>query len=285
MSRLAHVVKELSRNLYRNPGTALGSFLSLALLFLLFDLYWVAAGTSEQFYARLLSGIKMEVFITEETADSTLAAIESALAAMEGVVAIEHVSREKAREELSRLVGVDLLVGYDTLNPLPRSFVLDLSPDYLTAAAMDGLEAEIRKRPDVSQVFYSRRWLEKAESARKTILSFGMALGALILLTALISSVNNIRLSSRARAVGFRQMRLLGAGKFFLAVPFLTEGMLIGGFSAAAGWLLIFYAGQKITFTQFELVIPSVKEIAIFCGATALLGIISGYLGIRKLLR
>jgi len=44
MSRIAHILKELSRNLYRNPGTALGSFLSLTLLFLLFDLYWIAAG-------------------------------------------------------------------------------------------------------------------------------------------------------------------------------------------------------------------------------------------------
>jgi len=285
MSRFGHILKELSRNLYRNPGTALGSFLSLTLLFLLFDLYWIAAGSSERFYTRLLSELKMEVFISEETADSTLPAIEAAIAATEGVNGIEYISREKAREELSQLVGIDLLVGYDTLNPLPRSFVLDFSSDYLTTAEMAGIESEIRKQPDVSQVFYSKRWLQKAESTRKTILNFGMALGALILLTALISSVNGIRLSSRARAVGFHQMRLLGAGRFFLAVPFLIEGMLIGGLSAAAGWLLIFYARQKVTFTQFELVIPTVEEISIFCGATALLGIISGYLGIRKLLR
>ena len=80
-------------------------------------------------------------------------------------------------------------------------------------------------------------------------------------------------------------MRLLGAGKLFLALPFLIEGLLIGGLSAGAGWLLIFYGKQRIVFTQFDIVIPTVEEISIFCGAAALLGIISGYLGIRKLLR
>ena len=79
MSRIAHILKELSRNLYRNPGTALGSFLSLTLLFLLFDLYWIAAGSSERFYTRLLSELKMEVFISEETADSTLPATNVSL--------------------------------------------------------------------------------------------------------------------------------------------------------------------------------------------------------------
>ncbi len=285
MSRITHILKELSRNLYRNPGTALGSFLSLMFLFLLFDLYWVAAGTSEEFYTRLLSQLNMEVFISEEVADSTLPAIEEAIGAVEGVNSVEYISRPKAREELSRLVGIDLLVGYDSTNPLPRSFILNISPEYLTTVGMAGIETEISKRPDISDIFYSKQWLEKAESTRATIRNFGLALGVLILLTALISSVNNIRLSSRARAVGFHQMRLLGAGRFFLAVPFLIEGLLIGGISAAAGWLLIYYAKQEITFAQFELIVPTLEEILIFCGTMAMLGIISGYLGIRKLLR
>jgi len=285
VTRIAYILKELSRNLYRNPGTAMGSFLSLMLLFLLFDLYWIAAGTSERFYTRLLSELKMEVFIAEETADSTLPIIKAALGAIDGVQSVEYISREKAREELSRLVGVDLLVGYDTLNPLPRSYVLDFSPDFLSTVELADIESEIGKQAGISQVFYSKQWLQKAESTRTIILNIGMTLGALILLTALISSVNSIRLSSRARAIGFQQMRLLGAGKLYLAVPFLIEGFLLGGLSAVTGWLLIFYAKQKITFTQFELVLPTIEEIIIFCGITALLGIISGYLGIRKLLR
>jgi len=285
VTRIAYILKELSRNLYRNPGTAMGSFLSLMLLFLLFDLYWIAAGTSERFYTRLLSELKMEVFIAEETADSTLPIIKAALGAIDGVQSVEYISREKAREELSRLVGVDLLVGYDTLNPLPRSYVLDFSPDFLSTVGLADIESEIGKQAGISQVFYSKQWLQKAESTRTIILNIGMTLGALILLTALISSVNSIRLSSRARAIGFQQMRLLGAGKLYLAVPFLIEGFLLGGLSAVTGWLLIFYAKQKITFTQFELVLPTIEEIIIFCGITALLGIISGYLGIRKLLR
>ncbi|HWR83079.1 MAG TPA: permease-like cell division protein FtsX [Candidatus Deferrimicrobium sp.] len=285
MTRTTHVFRELRRNLIRNPGTAVGSFLSLLLLLLLFDLYWVAAKTSEHFYERLLGELRMDVYVSEETADSLLPSLEATFASIEGVRSVVFVSRQQARDELRRLVGTDLLAGYDTINPLPRSFVLQFSPEYLSAAAIAGSAEEIGMQAGVAEVHYSREWLQKAETTRATILKVGVTLGALILLTALISSINGIRLSSRARAIGFQQMRLLGAGRFLLGIPFLLEGMLIGGLSAVCGWLLIFYASRKVSPVQIDLVLPAIRQIAGFCAAVALLGMVSGYLGIRKLLR
>ncbi|MEW5995177.1 MAG: hypothetical protein AB1744_12400, partial [Candidatus Zixiibacteriota bacterium] len=101
MTKFLYVVRELGRNLRRNPGTVLGSLLSLTLLFLLFDLYWVAAGTSKQYYDRLLSRLRLEVFVSEDIADSSLATLETVLAASEAVGSIEFVSRQDARDELS----------------------------------------------------------------------------------------------------------------------------------------------------------------------------------------
>ncbi len=80
-------------------------------------------------------------------------------------------------------------------------------------------------------------------------------------------------------------MRLLGAGRMFLAFPFLIEGMLISGLSGVAGWLAINYGRQQISLTQIEIVYPTYEEMAIFCAAAAVLGIVSGYMGIRRLLK
>ncbi len=285
MCRVSHILKELGHNLYRNPATALGSLMSLTLLFLLFDLFWVAAGTSERFYTRLLADMQMEVFVAEETPESSLDALNRSLEAIEGVRAVAFISREMARERLTSMLGADLLVGYDTANPLPSSYVLSFDPGYLNCADMTRVENEMAYIAGVDQVYYSKRWLAKAEQTRTIILNVGMALGVLILLTALTSSANNIRLMIQTRAVGLRRMRILGAGRLFLATPFLLEGLLVGGLSAGIGWAVIFYARQEVTFTQFELVAPSLQEVGIFCAATALLGLTSGYLGIRKMLR
>jgi cell division transport system permease protein len=285
VSRICHILKELGRNLSGHPATALGSLLALTLLFLLFEFYWVAAGTAGQFYTRLLSDLRMEVYLAEEVSDSTLPAMQTAIAAIEGVRSIEYVSKDQARQELSRLVGVDLLAGYDTTNPLPRSFLLSFSPRYLNTSDMADIEERMMKLPGVAQVEYSRGWLEKAQSFRALILKIGVLLGGVILLTVWLSLVNSIRLMTRAQAVGFHQMRLLGAGRLFLAAPFLVEGLLIGMISAGAGWLLILYGQQRVVFTQLEIVTPNLVEISVFCGVAAFLGLVSGYLGIRRFLR
>lgn len=282
MIRISHILRELFRNLSHNLVSSLASFLSLSLLFLLFDLFWVGAGTAQRFYDDLLSEVRMELYVSESIPDSLLAPINSRVAAIEGVEAVDYISKQDAREELTRMVGTDPLVGYD-INPLPRSFILTISPGYLLASSAAAIKVEALRIEGIEEVSYSAGWLQKVEKTRAIILNVGMLLGGLILLTALLSSANNIRLASRTRAVGLYQMRLLGAGKLFVAWPFMLEGFILGAISAAAGWLIIYYGRSKLSFAQIEIVYPSLEEISIFCGCTALLGLVAGYVGIRKL--
>jgi cell division transport system permease protein len=217
--------------------------------------------------------------------DSLAPALTDRIREIDGVAALQFVDREAARRELRQLIGADLLAGYDDVNPLPRSFILGFEISRLTVAGMNEIEQTLISFPEIEGVEYSRRWLQKAESTRSITSKVGIALGGLILLTALISSANNIRLMTRARDVGLKQMRLSGAGRIFLAFPFLLEGLIIGGLAAILGWVLIFYGQLEITVTQFELVFPSREAIVLYCAGAATLGIVSGYLGIRKLLR
>ena len=73
MTRIFFVLKELGRNFIRHPLTAVSSLLSMTLLILLFDLFWVMVGTSERFYTNLLSELRMDVFISEELPDTAVA--------------------------------------------------------------------------------------------------------------------------------------------------------------------------------------------------------------------
>lgn len=285
MTKLEFVLRELFRNLYRNPGTAIASILSLALLFLLFDLFWIAAGTSDKFYSELLSNLQMHVYVEESIADKEAKELEVDIKEVEGISDARYISRETARNELAAIVGVDLLVGYDEVNPLPRSYVIEFEPTHLQSVAIDSVEAQLKQISGIGEIEYSRQWLEKAESTRNVINSAGMILGALILFTTLVSSTNNIRLMTRTRAVGFWQMRLLGAGRAFIALPFLLEGFLIGAVSAVISWLIILYSQHQVSFTQFEVVMPTLLDLIWFCLAAGVLGILSGLLGIRKMMR
>lgn len=285
MNRVGHVFKELFRNLYKNPGTSLSAILSMTLLFLLFDIFWVAADTSDKFYENYLSDLKMEVFISEEYPDSSLGVIKDEIKRIDGVSSMTFISKETARKELADLVGIDLLVGYDSSNPLPQSLILTFQSDVLNSTDLSAIENRIMSQQGVSNVYYSKNWLAKAESTKNIIADIGLLLGGLILLTVLVSSANNMRLTAKTRAVGFYQMRLLGAGKLLLAMPFIIEGVFLGALSAGIGWGMIFYWKDKLQFANFEIIFPTFEEIGLYCLAAGLLGLVSGYVGIRRLLR
>jgi cell division transport system permease protein len=283
--RFLHLLREVGRNIFGYPITSFSSFLSLTLLFMLFDLYWVGANTSNNFYSTLLAELRMEAFVTEVVPDSTIKSIESEITAIEGVREVKYVSKEDARAALSGMVGYDLLVGYDSLNPLPRSFVLAFDSNYNKSERLSEIEQKLTEMQAISGISYGKQWLAKAEATESLVLNVGLVLGLLILLTALISSTNNIRLMSRARAVGFEQMSLLGAGRMFLILPYLVEGFILSFLSAAAGWGIIYNFRNKVDFTSFELIYPSTNDILMYCAAIGLMGVVSGYFGVRKLLR
>ena len=144
MTRIDYILKELLRNLYRNPGTAIASILSLALLFLLFDLFWIAAGTSEKFYSTLLSDLQMHVYVEESVSDKDIASLTKGITEISGVQGVQYINRDMARKELAGLVGMDLLVGYDEVNPLPRSFIITFAPTHLQSAAIETIETSLK---------------------------------------------------------------------------------------------------------------------------------------------
>jgi cell division transport system permease protein len=285
VSKLTFIIKEVLRTAYRQPGVAIGSFLSLALLYLLFDIFWIASGTVNTYYVNLLSDVRMEVFINDDVTDSSLTEVARAIDNVDGIQNVEFISKDQARQELANLVGTDMLVGYDSLNPLPRSFVLSIKPAFRNLASLTQMEGRLSATPGVMEVHYSKQWLERMESARNLIRTVGLALGTVVLLTAIISSANAVRLMTRTRAVGLHQMVLLGAGRLFVSLPFLLEGLLISGLGAGISWVVVYYARQHVDFSQFELVLPALSQIALYCGAASMLGGLSGFLGIRKLLK
>lgn len=285
MTKLMFVLKELFRNIFRNLATTLTALFSMTLLLILLDLFWVGLETTDKFYAELLSELNMEMYISESATDSTVTEIKNMLSANEAISSITYISKDLARAQLSELIGVDLLVGYDSLNPLPRSFVLSFNDQHLNMEYLTSLEQDLLSNKNITEVFFNKRWLEKAESTRLVIWNLGLVLGIVVLLTVLFNFANNMRLTARTRATGMNQMRLLGAGKMLLALPYLLEGIIIGALSAGLGWFIIFYWKDKINFTMFEIIYPELNHILIFCGISAVLGFMSGYLGIRKLLK
>ncbi len=78
-------------------------------------------------------------------------------------------------------------------------------------------------------------------SIKNTLYFVGLWLMAIFLLISLFVIMNTIKLGLSARENEIRFMRLCGATKNFIRMPFMVEGIIIGVFSAAVSFGLQFY--------------------------------------------
>jgi len=281
MNRLVFLLWRTFRNIIHRPLAAAGSFLSLLLLLMLFDIVWVSSLSSKEYYSRLLSEIDIEVFIKDSLPDTTLVSMRDAIGRFEGVDKVQLISKEDAHFMLNDLMGSDLLTGLDN-NPLPRSLIITFKPDFLNAATLENYRRRLLEYDGVSDIFYAKDWLERAEYARVRISRFMLFLGIVISLAVLLNSVRASRISAGRYQYEISQLRLMGAGRGFISFPFIFEGALYSLLAAIAGWALLTYGAGYFAFKNIAIIFPTSAEIFYFCLLSTLIGLFGGYIGSRQ---
>jgi cell division transport system permease protein len=275
-----HLGKAL-RHMIRRPMASIGSILSMLLLLLLFDLVWVAALSTGEYYRRVISNIDIEVFLQESLPDSSVSPIREAILQMDGVGEVTHISRDNARLRLYDLMGTDLLEGFEE-NPLPRSLIINFKENYLNGDRLETFRAELMRLSGVSEIYYAKNWLEKGEYGITMAGRVAAILGLMIFTAVLLNLIHATRLSVRVHEIELRQLNLMGAGRWFLSVPYLIEGMINIMIAAIAGWLILYYGSQNLTFQDVSLIFPTFEELVYFFLAVIFLGFVGGLIGSRR---
>jgi cell division transport system permease protein len=194
-----------------------------------------------------------------------------------GVESVTHVSKEAALERFraSPFGRASLLDGLDD-NPLPASLEIVLVPEARNRGGVEALVASLRDLPGIGELGYGHEWVEGYARAVRAVRGLALAIGAVLALATLLIVANTIRLSIYARRDEIEILRLVGAGRVFVATPFLLEGLLEGalGGGVALGMLALgFRAARAVLGGGLELLL-GYAEPAFFGlgGALALLG-------------
>ena len=144
---------------------------------------------------------------------------------LSGVTTIRFVSKEQALEEMEDILGEHSseLAATAGFNPFLGYFEVGVLPE-------EGVEVAVQaeKLPGVDSVRDNRQTLE-----RLTRLTLVMRLGAVFALlfvgvVMMITISHIIHLGLMAREEEMEIYRLLGAGPWFAALPFLLQGTLLG---------------------------------------------------------
>jgi len=188
------------------------------------------------------SRIEMEVFFSEATGESQVAALTEQMKHIPGVAGVTYISKEAAAVRFARDFGEDV-VGILGVNPLPRSAKLVIRPGYSEPEGIDRIRQKISSLDYGLDIRYNQEYLSAIERNARIFTLITAGIGGVIALATIVMNAYTVRLAMYARREKIKTMRLVGATSWFISFPFLVEGAvqgLVSGALAALGVYLIF---------------------------------------------
>lgn len=180
---------------------------------------------------------QLQIFLRDDITDPQRQAVEAELRRSTAVEGYRLVTPAQAaelfRSDFSEL-GEMLELLED--NPLPASFAVTIVPEMRSERVLAVIAGDLAEMAGVDGVQYDLQIIGRLELGVRGLRLVGLLLGGSVLLAAVVTTANVIRVLVVSRGHEIDTMRLVGASDAVIQGRFLAEGAIQG---TAAGGLAI----------------------------------------------
>lgn len=245
---------------------------------IVFGFFLLLTVNLNNFTSLLTEKLEVRLFLKQTLTRSEIKEFQDRIRRLNGIKSIRFVDKDSAWDEFKenyKSMGIDGAVGK---NPLPHSISIHLQKE----GAIEPMVDYFRKFDYyVDDVVYGSEIAMRVEKFSQFAKGAGLVLVLLLGASTLLIIVNTIRLTVLARQEEISIMRLVGATNYFIQLPFLIEGFIIGvvGAVVAIVSLSIGYSwlGDKIIASVpfMPLVFQLEQLVIIYC----IVGIVGTFIG------
>jgi len=233
---------EVVANFTRNAAMQFTAIGTVAVTVVMLGTFLYVRETLATFGHGILQQIEIAVYLDDAVTDAQAQALAATMAGDERIVAARYVPRAQGLREMRQRLGRDFDTSLLTANPLPNAFRVQVR----NADDVPAVAAAVAKLPGVAKVDYAADTVTKLLRAADVVGRLGLALIALLVLTAAIIIANTIRLTVFARRREIAIMQLVGATNMYIRMPFIAEGIIAGVVGAAVAIAVLAVARLQI---------------------------------------
>jgi cell division transport system permease protein len=243
MERLRYIIEDALTNIRRSGWVGVASIGTIAVSFLIVGIFLIITGNLGALVAEWKEQFQVTVFLEDGITTEQLTLLKKRIQSERAVKAVTYTSKAEALQQFKReLVGKESLLEGLGENPIPASFQLRIHEAYQTPEALRQFTASLTRLEGVEDVLYGQEWVDRISSAVRMLRLLGLSVGLALGMASLLIVSNTIRLAVYARSEEIEIMRLVGASRLHVRVPFLLEGMIQGLLGAGLALLLLFGA-------------------------------------------
>lgn len=290
---LPKFIKTAFLSILRHMAMSLSASSAVTITLVLFSAFLIIAGNVSLFTNSIEDDLRIHVVAKKNiTSDQQINDVKKQLEDIQGVKSVTISTKKNELEMMIKEKGKEFAMYRGKDNPLSNAYFVTVRD----ANQIASITAQIKKMPSITDAVYGGNSVSKMISILNTIRSGGLIFVALLTLLAIFLISNTIKMTIYARNIEISIMRNVGAANWYIKVPFMIEGMIIGFVGAIIPCLITFLGyyymyhmlhGQIVT-SMFTLqpVMPFALQICgILVGSGMLVGLVGSFFSTTKYLR
>ena len=277
MDKFLYLISEGLKNVWRHKMTTFTAVFSLFLALYFVGLLATAGENTKSILQYLRSKYKIEVFFKQNIDLKVANEVSDLILEIKGVRSSTVINKDDAVRIFKDQFGEDILgiLGY---NPLPISAVVNLKRNTEEMLDATPIVNKIKKIKGVEEVRYQGHLIKKIERTYARVMKIFPWVALVFISVAVLVIYNTVKLSIFSRKDLINSLKLIGATRLFIQMPFIFEGLIDGIIATIVSVPLLIgtinganYVINNFTSWNVELAIAPV----LFLWLTLLSGIIS----------
>lgn len=237
---LKRYFRDASKSLVRNFSLSLASISCITITLIVVALSIVISYNVENISNRIKKDVTVIVFIDNKATQDEIDIIGNQIKAMPNIDTMVYKSKQDAADELAKgdsTINSVTQEWTDETNPLLASYLIKVK----NIDKIKNTVETIKKIDKVSTINYGEEMVDQMLPIFNAIDKACIgAVIALILVTGFLIA-NTIKLAIFARKEEIEIMRLVGASNISIKVPFIIEGLFLGGIGSIIPIILSVY--------------------------------------------
>ena len=283
--QFGYVMKEGFSGFRRAKLSMFAAVFAISVSLLLLSFFAILLVNANSIVESLRNKVEMEAFIGDQLSPDDVTNLKIQIELLDGIKEARFISKEAAATIFKEEFGEDI---YKVLNfnPLPASFKIFLKDGYKTAKKAEVIYNQVKALRGVDDVIYRKQLLDMLDNRGMTFLWITFGIGVFIALSSIILVANTIRLAIYAKRKIIQTMKLIGATRMFIRIPFMIEGLVqgvIGGLVAAGVVFIVFnYLERWMSVSLSDFVHVEPLYYGLILGVGCSLGLIGSLVAVRR---
>ena len=237
-------IREGVRGIIRHPLVTIASVSTIMLMLIIMGAFYLFSVNARMIMTKLSQRPPIEVYMSLQCTEEERNFVSQQLAANPNIIEFSMASPEDNYLSFKSNLGSSssILDDFDYNMYLPYTFSLRLKDPSLA----DSVCAEVATYSGVSKVAQESNVMRFLTRASR-IVNITTAVSFIVLFVIALFIISNmVRISVYSRSSEIEIMKFVGATNNYIRLPYITEGAIVGLFSALCSWLITMLVYKQV---------------------------------------